>query len=506
MSSQMIERLKRSARLPSPPGVALQILRLCQDENVSIGALADTLATDPAVALRLLKYANSALFGGGKEITSIRDAVLMMGLRSVRVMALSFSLVNSKDSRACAEFDFDRFWAHSVACAAAARDLTIRPRVVFPEEAFSAGLLSHIGKMVFAIGVAEQYPAVLQVSGGTLGRTERHEAACLGCSHYDLGADLLIEWGLPQRMSDVIRAQYHPDMFERESDLGRFANLLRVATDVGDIICQAAPDYILATRRQAIVNSGLLVEEELDSFLQVVRKDFDELALTLSVKKGLLPSPDELQAKAGAMLTELSLSAQLQTEAVERENRGLQQKAATDELTGVANRRAFDERLAQSLDESRRTGDPLALVILDIDNFKKFNDTYGHQTGDAVLRTVSAALSKALRDVDVLARYGGEEFGIVLPNADRLLTAQLCVKLRRAVELCAVEYGGKAHRVTVSVGAALAPIPLGDCTGKMLIEVADAQLYAAKAKGRNCCCMKQMQVAAKQVPAGAGQR
>lgn len=493
MSRDVIERLKRSAQLPSPPATAFQVLRLCQAEDVSIAVLADTLATDPALCLRILKYANSAHFGAGKEVTSIRDAVLMLGLRSVRFMALGFSLVSSRDPKACKAFDFDRFWSHSVACAAAARQLAARLRILSPEEAFSTGLLSHIGKLAFAVGMPETYPAVLQVAGGTLARAERHETACLGCSHYDLGADLLIEWGLPQRIADVIRAQYHPGIYERDSDAGKFVNIIRTATDIGDILCQAAPDYILATRRQSIVNSGLIADDEVAQVLQSVREDFNALAVIFSAQEDGRRGTEEIRAEAGAMLSRLSLAAQLQTEVVEQQKSDLRPRTACDELTGLANRSAFEARLVQSMEETRLKGDSLALLVIDIDAFKNFNDTFGRQAGDAVLRAVAQALCKGLRAVDFLARCGGEEFAVLLPRVDRLLAAHFCVKLRRAVEVGRIEYGGRTHRITVCVGAALAPTPLGACTPKAMLDVARSQLRVAKAKGRNCCSMKQMQ-------------
>ncbi|HOW71938.1 MAG TPA: GGDEF domain-containing protein [Phycisphaerae bacterium] len=506
MSKEVIDKLKRSAQLPSAPGTALEVLRLCQTEDASIGVLADTLATDPALCLRLLKYANSAMFGASKEIASVRDAVLMLGLRSVRVMALGFSLVSTRDPKACKAFEFDRFWAHSVARAAAARHLAARLRIASPEEAFSIGLLSHIGKLAFAVGMPDLYPAVLQVAGGTLARAERHETACLGCSHYDLGADLLIEWGLPQYMADIVRAQSHPDTYERDSEMGRWVSLIRAATDTGDIVCKVSPDYILATRRQSIINSGLIPEEEVDQVLQSVKAEFNDLVTILSVKPGTRPRDQEIQAKAGAMLNELRLSAQLQSEAAEKGQPDVQPKAATDELTGIANRRSFDQRLAEVLEESRIKGDSLALVMMDIDSFKQFNDTFGHTTGDVVLQAVTQTLLKTLRSADLLARYGGEEFAAILPRADRLLAAQLCVRLRRAVEVCTVKHGGRNHRVTISVGAALTPVPLGGCGAKTLLQVAQAELRAAKAKGRNCCSMRQIASPMKIAPAPANPR
>jgi len=224
------------------------------------------------------------------------------------------------------------------------------------------------------------------------------------------------------------------------------------------------------------------------------------------VKPGTRPRDQEIQAKAGAMLNELRLSAQLQSEAAEKGQPDVQPKAATDELTGIANRRSFDQRLAEVLEESRIKGDSLALVMMDIDSFKQFNDTFGHTTGDVVLQAVTQTLLKTLRSADLLARYGGEEFAAILPRADRLLAAQLCVRLRRAVEVCTVKHGGRNHRVTISVGAALTPVPLGGCGAKTLLQVAQAELRAAKAKGRNCCSMRQIASPMKIAPAPANPR
>src|SRR5690349_19774972 len=97
----LLQRLKRTTRLPSPPGTAVQILQICQKSEVDIGELVDTLAADPALSVRLLKYASSALLGANHEVTSVREAVVRLGVRSVRLMALGFSLVSTDGPRAC---------------------------------------------------------------------------------------------------------------------------------------------------------------------------------------------------------------------------------------------------------------------------------------------------------------------------------------------------------------------------------------------------------------------
>jgi diguanylate cyclase (GGDEF)-like protein len=162
------------------------------------------------------------------------------------------------------------------------------------------------------------------------------------------------------------------------------------------------------------------------------------------------------------------------------------QLAAVDPLTGLANRRSFDERLEEGLRAFMRTGEPLTLLMIDVDDFKRFNDTYGHVAGDGALR----AIADAIRDVvnrprDVVARYGGEEFVIVL--SDTPLEGALSVAERIRIEVVRRRIPHKANRaapyVTVSLGAASARG--GSPDARELIERADTALYRAKDAGRN---------------------
>jgi len=161
--------------------------------------------------------------------------------------------------------------------------------------------------------------------------------------------------------------------------------------------------------------------------------------------------------------------------------------AQTDALTGIANRRRFDAVLAQEISRQQRAGGQLALLILDVDDFKKYNDTYGHLAGDACLQRIAQVLRKHLnRATDLAARYGGEEFAGILPGTDRAGAASLAEQIRAAVEELAIEHvtSSCADRVTVSIGlACLDGGQLGSPAA--LIEHADQALYRAKQAGRN---------------------
>lgn len=167
-------------------------------------------------------------------------------------------------------------------------------------------------------------------------------------------------------------------------------------------------------------------------------------------------------------------------------NELLAEMASRDALTGLFNRRHFDLRLAEDLREAQCTGQPLALLLLDVDHFKSVNDAFGHAAGDAALRTVAAVLSSRLRrGGDMLARYGGEEFAMVLPGADPAAAAALAERLRQAVADAPVPAPLADRRLTISIGVAVYPGGGLPADASWLLRRADAALYAAKRAGRN---------------------
>jgi diguanylate cyclase len=160
------------------------------------------------------------------------------------------------------------------------------------------------------------------------------------------------------------------------------------------------------------------------------------------------------------------------------------EQAVTDALTGLANRRGFDQELRRRISHRRRGGPPMSLVLVDVDHFKRFNDEHGHQAGDAVLSQVADVLADSTRQMDFLARYGGEEFGVVLPGTTLEEAKVVTERIRGAVEKRAFEYRGRQLFVTVSAGVAEA-----DQTEEesLVVGRVDAALYAAKNAGRNLC-------------------
>jgi diguanylate cyclase len=161
-------------------------------------------------------------------------------------------------------------------------------------------------------------------------------------------------------------------------------------------------------------------------------------------------------------------------------------ESLTDPLTSLANRKYFDDTLVRAIAEAQARNEPMSLMMTDVDHFKRFNDSYGHLTGDQVLRLVAMAVKQNVKGQDTAARYGGEEFAVVLPNTVLRAAITVADHIRRAVmtkDLVKRSTGEHLGRVTVSVGvASLRP----NDTAQALIERADTCLYAAKRSGRNC--------------------
>lgn len=177
--------------------------------------------------------------------------------------------------------------------------------------------------------------------------------------------------------------------------------------------------------------------------------------------------------------------------------------ASVDGLTGIANRRCFDERFSQEWARALRHRTPLALAMIDLDNFKQFNDLYGHLAGDRCLRAVAEELAREVkRSEDLAARVGGEEFALLLPHTTAQQAGELVKRIRRSVSALGIDHIGNAHQhVTISVGYS-ALIPTARDGQSELIQLADGALYRAKSGGRNrvetLCASQGLEVAGRQ--------
>jgi two-component system cell cycle response regulator len=236
---------------------------------------------------------------------------------------------------------------------------------------------------------------------------------------------------------------------------------------------------------------ALSVKSDLDSKVKGLRIGADDFLAKPFAEA-------EILARCAAMLRIKHLQERLRDM-----QKTLEQQSITDALTGLKNRRFFDERLPEEFRRAQRYGDYLSLIMIDLDHFKDVNDRYGHPAGDAVLREAASLIRASIRDPDICARYGGEEFAVILPKTH--MAGALAVAERIWRELGAKEYAippgaqpapgadataPRAVRVTASIGIAF--YPSKDITsGELLLRYADQALYQGKRAGRNTICLYQ---------------
>lgn len=258
-----------------------------------------------------------------------------------------------------------------------------------------------------------------------------------------------------------------------------------LAKDVIDIVARFESEIVSLT--DLIESSGECAQErgeQLQKFSSQLRQSAEQypgvgaiLEGVIAVTKSVREENQKLEKRLAETSTEV---ASLRTN-IEH----IQQEAMQDPLTGVKNRKTFDAAIARLVRASHDAQEPLALIMADVDHFKSFNDKWGHQTGDQVLRLVAEVMSANTKGQDILARYGGEEFAILLPGTSIENAVMLADRIRRAIEsrrLKKRRTNEDLGAITMSMGlAALGPAD----TPESLIERADARLYDAKRNGRN---------------------
>ncbi|MBI1329532.1 MAG: diguanylate cyclase [Alphaproteobacteria bacterium] len=216
--------------------------------------------------------------------------------------------------------------------------------------------------------------------------------------------------------------------------------------------------------------------------------------------EGLVSATQAMEARTKVLEEELQQSSS-QVKDLRTQLEDVRRESLTDPLTGIANRKAFDTALAEAVARSREAGEPLSLLMCDIDHFKKFNDTWGHQTGDTVIRLVANCLSENVKGRDTAARYGGEEFAVILPQTALADATRLADHIRGAVhskKLVKKSTGDVLGVISISVGIAQFN---GSEDPSDWVRRADDCLYAAKNAGRNCVIAESDPRAAEQTAA-----
>jgi diguanylate cyclase (GGDEF)-like protein len=497
MDPEIGKLLGSADQLPGAPGVALRVVELNQREDVDISALVEVLGQDPVLAAKLLRTANSGMFGLPREVASVRQAVMVLGLRTVNLLALSFSAVAVSTGSSPESFDYRGYWTQCMATALGARKIAERRLPGLKDEAFLAGMLADIGRLLLAERFPERYAPICERLAESSEPVEEIEQRTLGATHMQVGRALLESWHLPELVCLAVAA--HHDSGSLRSSAGenawRLAQVVELASAIGELFGGLdLPARVARVERLSREAFGMSWDAT-EQLMAAIGDQIPAACAAFEVQSADAPGIALIRSRATELMLRESLKLQQQVVTVRSQVSQLEARAGqlevearSDALTGLHNRGSFDAALAAEVERARASGASFGLLLVDLDHFKRVNDSHGHPVGDELLRATAGAI-RAQAGGAVACRYGGEEFALICPEDAKAPLRQRAERVRQAIEALRVEVPRGPLRATASVGGCWIAAAGPGLEAKDVIACADAELYRAKREGRNRCCV-----------------
>jgi diguanylate cyclase (GGDEF)-like protein len=478
----------RMDRLPTLPGIAIRLLEAVQKENPDLKEIGNIISMDPPLSVEVLKIINSAFYGLPSKITSVFHAINLLGINTVKNLALSFTLVKNFRPEYSGAFDYTHFWKDSLIGAVATKLLAEKILPKYSEDAFFLGLLHNIGILTMLQCMPKQYSLVLKGMESTDFTYHETEDQILGFNHMAVGEYLVKTWGLPETFYKPIGHHHLPDgLSTADEDIEKLAKILHLAALYIDFFNLSDTSLTLGlidawSQKHQFADKinvdqiGLEIHEQTQNIFPLFEINLKE-------------ANDYAQILETSRTEMINISNDLITRILEQKNEieVLRKQVTRDAMTQLHNYQYFYEVLHKEIYRSVRYQSALSLILADIDNFKAVNDTYGHLAGDRALMAVADCLKRSLRASDHVARYGGEEFAIILPETPVEGAMIVAERIRKEIESLKIKYEDKTIAVTLSFG--VTSPPFGEqISEEELVKKADKALYQAKTKGKNRTC------------------
>jgi diguanylate cyclase (GGDEF)-like protein len=493
--------------IPSPPQSCLRIVRAASDDDFSFDNIAQMISADPAFTSEILRTVNSPHYANHGPVATVKRAVFMLGWRHVRNIALSFAVRESLRNSRIPQLLVQQFWRQAVLRATACKQLVQMQGRGDAEEAFTVGLLQDVGFLALLhlrpAYIAEG-PRLMEMAPDERLAAERE---IFGLTHVDVIGKLAERWGIPPALATPM-AHHHDDNVDKlpPADLSGIAHVADLAVAV--YACSDKGNALQAFER-GLAGRGLS-KDAVEGILEQISVRSEAAAAALGFSIGPAPTYEQILFAANQTLMtirdrEEERAQQLQAllrekeqlaKQLERTMSSLEEMAYLDPLTGLANRRRFDEVFVKLVTRAHKEGLPLSLILIDIDHFKQINDNFGHPCGDNALKAVGHTLMRSTRSTDHHARIGGEEMAMLLLGAAASVGRTIAEKARLQIVNMGFAYNGVNIPVTASFGGATLDTnsSLGasgsppELVAARMMQSADTALYAAKQGGRNRVC------------------
>ncbi len=618
-----IDQLKFSSLLLNPKGTAQALLETCQQKDTTCNEIARLIQTDSALCSYLIHLVNVSN-QTTHVVTSLSEAVSLVGIPVIKKLAIGFSLIDQFRSGSSNGFDYQEFWSHSLLMALAMQELGKTTRICAQDELFACGLMARIGCLALATTYPDEYAALIKQKQNSSISLVTLEQQYLQTDHNELTAAMLIDFGLPMILVEAV--YYHEVPTESGFSEGSYpfqlVNLVHLSKQIADFGLASESERPVRISELMLLGGKIgLDTESIGNLIDQITQEWHSCGSILQIKTANLPSFHNMvsasapclemttsdapwrvllveddpfglenaeevlsntlghtvfsasngkQALSLAMnimphiivtdwampvMDGLALTRALRAaawgqniyiimltgyeddkkiveafeagvndyvtkpinvpafrarlhaawhyrklqEAWERDqlhlkrfaaelavtNHKLKHDALTDMLTGIPNRRAGMKALNGAWNSANRSGQSIAVMLIDIDHFKKINDTYGHAIGDKVLKEVATSIRNITRKGEIFCRIGGEEFLMICPNGctDANSAFPLAERLRQHVRMQEINIDETRIQISISIGIALKDAAMN--SDEQLVKAADRALYAAKNAGRD---------------------
>ncbi len=483
---EVLKAVLESPSLPTLPTVAYKLISISTNEEIGMKDIADLISKDASLSAKVLKIANSALYNLPCKISTIHQAASRLGMNAIRNLTLSFSFLSVKAKGKKDVFNYDKFWKQSLSNAVAAKLIMAEIAKSDWEEVFIAGLLQDIGELIIALSLPQQYEQVLLEASHSGKDIVEIEQQIIGADHAFIGYEVAKNWGFPAQLLTPIQYHHCPEGYKGSDKNLRFTvGVVYLSGIITSILYSNNPQKYhqkFLSESKAMLNFN---DEIIDKILKLVVSETTQTVSLFGFHRENSKSIEEILQEANVALGAINLAYDQRNRELEEKSKHLEKLVNLDSLTGVYNHGYFQSFLEKEMNLAIRKKATLSLIMADVDSFKYFNDKYGHQAGDFILKEVSKLMRKALRDYDMLARYGGEEFAIVLVETTGQEAQIVAENLRESIAMHTFMDNNKKYTITVSFGVAEMKPAVDTFTKNYFIGFADKALFESKEKGGN---------------------
>lgn len=477
-----LEKILACPNLPSLPAVALQVIELTADVNVSLKELSRTIQNDQGLAAKVLKTVNSSFYGLRQRCATIDKALVMLGLSPVKSLALGFSLVDSiHDPNHQGDFDYVAYWRRGLFTGVAGKIIAERAGYEIGDEVFLGGLLQDVGMIAMYTALGDSYVRVLKAAGANHRDLVKHELQELDLQHPDIGAMLVERWRLPDEL--MLPVKYHERPSAAPATCADHVRFVGLGNLVHDVLTDAGSTKPLRSLYERARSWYSLEKSDVDEIVTQVAEAGREMASLFKLDVGPYTDPAGLLAEAGKMAVSLVREQHTEADATPTMQEGSPLAGSDmDPMTGAIGPRGFETAVREGFRVASENNDSLSLVEVVIDGFGDLEQNLGECADDEAVMSVAGLLKLTFDGHGgVVCHVTPGTFAVVLPGMGRLtavgLTETFTKDLSRNMNDWNVPSTEQPLRFTTSIGVA----SLEDGTRDILTEPRRLVLACAKA-------------------------